>query len=64
MERVEKMKYIDYIEQQVRILRGDTNIIRFPIEKRLNRKNENTKNNTKTNKRVLSSLCRNSKNKG
>jgi len=59
------MKYIDYIEQQVRILRGDTNIIRFPIEKRLNKKNENNnKSNTKRNKQVVSSLHRYSKNKG
>ena len=57
------MKYIDYIENQVRRLRGNTNVVRFPIEERLNKKNENN-NNTKRNKRVVSSLCRNSKNKG
>ena len=57
------MKYIDYIENQVRRLRGNTNVVRFPIEERLNKKNENN-NNTKRNKRVVSSLCRHIKNKG
>ena len=29
------MKYLDYIKRQINILSGKTNLIRFPIEKRL-----------------------------
>ena len=29
------MKYLDYIKRQIEILSGKTNLIRFPIEKRL-----------------------------
>ena len=29
------MKYLDYIKRQIKILSGKTNLIRFPIEKRL-----------------------------
>ena len=29
------MKYLDYIKRQIKILSNKTNLIRFPIEKRL-----------------------------
>ena len=37
------MKYIDYIRQQIKILSGKTNLIRFPIEKRLQKIEEEKK---------------------
>jgi|TARA_Y100000310_G_scaffold282699_1_gene304117 hypothetical protein len=29
------MKYLDYIKRQIKILSNKTNLVRFPIEKRL-----------------------------
>ena len=38
------MSLLDYIKLQIKILSGKTNLIRFPIEKRLNQIEEEKKN--------------------
>ena len=50
MERT-RMKYLDYIKKQIKLLTNKSNIIRFPIERRLQDKDmedflDNLANNT------------------
>ena len=46
------MKYLDYIKRQIEILSGKTNLIRFPIEKRLQEIEKEKKQKQKKVKRV------------
>ena len=46
------MKYLDYIKRQIEILSGKTNLIRFPIEKRLQEIEREKKQKQKKVKRV------------
>ena len=46
------MKYLDYIKRQIKILSGKTNLIRFPIEKRLQEIEREKKQKQKKVKRV------------
>ena len=45
------MKYLDYIKLQIKIASGKTNLIRFPIEKRVQEIEREEKQKTKMVKR-------------
>ena len=46
------MKYLDYIKRQIKLLSNKTNLVRFPIEKRLQEiERENKEKENMVNKR-------------